>query len=402
MNMASAARCVQNAWLRGVCLAAALAALTGLASARAARACPFCKAERPTLAQRCEAAEEALLAECLEAGQDSCELRLLKALRSSQERKTAEAFSLPAAQVQPALQAEGKLAAGSLVLLLALPAAGESSPPRWEYLPLDEVAYAYLARLPARVADPAERLAYFTPYLEHASRLLAEDAYLEFAHAPYDVVAKAAAHVDAERLRAWIQSPDVPDERKGLYGLMLGLAASERDRIRNARRLRELIEQPALDLRAGFDGVLAGYLLLEGEDGLELLQRRILGNPEAAEGDVRHAVAALRFHQVHAQRISHERLGQALALLLDRPGFAAEIISDLARLRYWDALRSVVACFAPDTAYDPAVDRAVIGYLLACPLEEARASLALLRQQHPRRVAEAEAVLRRLQPLGPN
>lgn len=384
------------------CWLVGLAVVWVTAFTRNALACPFCKAVRPTLAQRCESAEEALLVECEAPGEDSCTFRLLRTVHSQASRKVGASFSLPAADVQPAPEAADTLAAGSLTLLLAMPAS-ETAPHRrsWQYLPLNELTFAYLARLPDRRGDAAQRLAWFVPYLEHADRLLAEDAYLEFAHAPYDVVARVAAQIDAERLRGWVQSPDVPDERKGLYGLLLGLAGKETDRAHNAQRLREVIERPALDLRPGLDGMLAGYLLLEGERGLELVELRILGNEQAAEGDVRHAVAALRFHQVHARRISHERLGKALALLLDRPGFAAEVIGDLARLRCWDLLAQVVAKFSDEHTLDPAVDRAVIGYLLACPLDEAKQALAELRRQHPRRVAEAEAVLRRLRAPGP-
>lgn len=372
-------------------------------AARGAAACPFCKAVRPTLAQRCEAAREALLVVCQDMDGTSCSFQLLKSLRSQLERKPGTSFTLQTAQLQPSPEADGMLTAGSLALLLANPT-GDGTPAQlaWEYLPLNELSLAYLARLPERRGDPVERLAHFVPYLEHADPLLAADAYLEFAHAPYDVVAKAAPTVDPERLRCWVQDQNVPDDRKGLYGLLLGLAHTERDRVRNAQRLRELIEQPALDLRAGFDGMLAGYLLLEGEAGLELVERRILAYDQAAEGDVRHAVAALRFHQVHARRISHERLAQALTLLLDRPGFTAEIIGDLARLRYWAAIDRVAARFSDEARPDPAVDRAVVGYLLVCPLDEAQATLAELRRRHPQRVAEAEDAWRRLRPAGPN
>lgn len=391
---------IRRAGRRAACWLVGLAAAWVAAVAEDAAACPFCKAVRPTLAQRCESAEEALLVECESAGEDSCTFRLLKALHSQAGRKAGTSFTLPAEDLQPAPEARGKLAPGDLALLLAVPAS-EPAPHRqfWQSVPLNELTFAYLARMPERSGDAAQWLTYFVPYLEHAEPLLAEDAYLEFAHAPYDLVAQAAVQIDAERLRGWIQSPDVPDERKGLYGLLLGLEREETERAQNAQRLREVIERPALDLRAGFDGMLAGYLLLEGEKGLELVESRILGNDRAAEGDVRHAVSALRFHQVHARRISHERLGKAFALLLDRPGFTAEVIGDLARLRCWDVLAQVVGKFGDEQAQDPAVDRAVIGYLLACPLDEAKQALAELRRQHPRRVAEAESVLRRLRAM---
>ena len=56
-----------------------------------------------------------------------------------------------------------------------------------------------------RVA-PAERLAYFAKFLQHADPIVAEDAYLEFGHARFDEVATVADRLSMDQLRAWIVS----------------------------------------------------------------------------------------------------------------------------------------------------------------------------------------------------
>ncbi len=59
-------------------------------------------------------------------------------------------------------------------------------------------------------------------------------------------------------------------ERLGLYGMMLGLCGQPED----AEFLREQIgdPKPAKEFRFGTEGIMGGYLLLAGEDGLSYLE----------------------------------------------------------------------------------------------------------------------------------
>ena len=79
-------------------------------------------------------------------------------------------------------------------------------------------------------------------------------------------------------------------------------------------------------VRAGFDGVLGGYLMLTGERGLRQIESRYLQTPQAAGGDVRHALTALRFYHEYGKQIPEARLRQALVPLVDRPEFAERVI----------------------------------------------------------------------------
>ena len=135
-------------------------------------------------------------------------------------------------------------------------------------------------------------------------------------------------------------------------------------------------------------------MVAQGVRALELIEERYLANADAADGDVRHALNALRFYHEYGPKtvlgasVPAERLHQAVRRVLARPEFAAAAVVDLARWQDWDALDEVVALYADDAPL--ATRRAVIGYLLSCPLPAARRELATLRERDPRGVSEAE------------
>jgi hypothetical protein len=187
----------------------------------------------------------------------------------------------------------------------------------------------------------------------------------------------------------------VPEARKGFYGLALGLARTPEAQAAHAAVLRRVIETPDDDFRSGFDGVLGGWLLLTGTSGLELVESCYLANPKAAEGDVRHALAALRFYREYGREIPLARLCAAMRKLLARPSVAEAATIDLARWQDWGALDTIAGLYTKPGYEAPAVRRAIVGYLLACPEPAAREALVRLRGLDPAGVASAEEVLSR-------
>jgi hypothetical protein len=198
---------------------------------------------------------------------------------------------------------------------------------------------------------------------------------------------------DYVRVRAWLVDPTVPEGRKGFYGLVLGLARDDAVRAENVALLRKVVTTPASEFRAGFDGILGGLLWAEGSAGLDFLDRRLLANSDAAEGDVRHAQSALRVYQQYGHAIPPERLKRSLTLLLDRPGTATGAIQDFTRRQDWDYVDRCERLFTASPGDDATLDRAVVGYLLVCPRPEATAALRRLREAAPQRIAEAERYL---------
>lgn len=368
-------------------VAACLAIAVALVVARTSAGCPFCKPLGPTLCQLRAGASITALAEVAgESPGGAATVRLHRVFDAPQSGGTPTRLTIPL-----------DLAARPGTLLLIFGTGPRDAAPEvlaWHAVAVNELSYAYFARSPAGGAT-AERLEYFARFLEHADSLVAEDAYLEFAHAPFDDVVAVADRLPLARMRAWLVDPNVPPHRKGFYGLALGLARDPGERRTNAELLRKLICAPDDDFRSGFDGILGGYLLLCGAPGLELIDARYLSDPRAADGDVRHALAALRFYREYGHEIPDAQLHSAARHLLARPEFAEAAAIDLARWQDWDALDEIVALYARPQYAQPAIRRAIVGYLLVCPGAKAAGALDQLRKFDPRGVAEAQEILSR-------
>jgi len=346
------------------------------------RACPFCKTSRPTLSQMRESAVVVALGERV-GGDD---FRLHQILKGETELADRESIRLSAAEGLATVR-DGRLA-----ILFGDRASAEGAW-RWRVVAVDETSYAYFVRAPLPRVATRERLAYFLPRLEHADPLIAEDAFAEFGFAPFDEVERLADRFSFDAARRWLLDPAVPSERKGFYALVLGLARDAAARRENSAYLESYLLTPADDFRAGFDGAIAGYLLATGEPGLALVEKHFLANPAAAQGDLRHSAAALRFYWEFGHGIPPDRLRRAMRLLLWRPELTAAVVVDLARWEDWDALDDVLGYLDRPGHDDAATSRAILGFLLVCPTEPARRKLAELRASQPERVAEAERYL---------
>ena len=262
----------------------------------------------------------------------------------------------------------------------------------WSAVAANEGVIGYVAVAPALQEPAAQRLAWFARRLEHPDPAIAADAFLEFGLAPYEAVRDAAAAFDADTLRAWVRDGAADQRRRGFYGLALGLVAATRpaERAESIRVLHEVIEAPADDFRAGFDGLLGGVLVAEGEAGLAYVASRGLLGPQARPVDQRHMLAALRFAwESLAETLPREAVADATCRLLAAPVVAADAAVDLARYRHWAAVDDVAALWNSLGTDDPLVRRAVAGYLTACPLPEARRWLDALAAEDPERLREA-------------
>jgi hypothetical protein len=347
----------------------------------------------PTLAQKREAALVSLVGEVLASAKPgSSNVKIHRVLAGEKHLRGKTELDVNSVSAPPP---------GTLVVLFG---DGQDGDPlgklAWTWLKLDEASYAYLARLPSLKVPQPERLAYFARFLEHPDAQVARDAYLEFAHASFADVEAVAEKLPSPQLRKWITDERVRPERKGFFALGLGLTRDPAERAANAELLKKLILQPEDDFRAGFDGIIGGYLLLAGEPGLELIELRYLANARAADGDVRHAVLAIRFYYEFGRVIPRERLCQAVRNLLARPEFAAAAITDLARWQDWQPLSRIVALYENKAYAEPGIQRAIVGYLITCPDSAASTALARLRAADPQGVGAAEQAILRAGSVG--
>jgi hypothetical protein len=98
----------------------------------------------------------------------------------------------------------------------------------------------------------------------------------------------------------------------------------------------------------------------------------------------------MQVYHDYGRDIGPDELMRVYRRFLGLPAVAALAVADLGRWQDWQSLDRVASIFVQPGYDDPATDRAVISYLLACPLAEASRHVARLRKLFPERVAAAE------------
>jgi hypothetical protein len=355
-----------------------------------ATACPFCGTVGQSLSQQRDTAAAVAVGEAVgTAGADahglpSQRFRIDQWLRTSSGPATA-AVSTVAARVA------GPVAGTAMLFATAQPESPDQAVPRlvWAAVAADESLLGYMSAAPAITVPAADRLRWFAARLEHPDPGIAADAFTEFGLANFADVRAAADALDARAVMTWVNEPGIDARRRGLYGLLAGVAAAAAATDPKVVRdcvaaLHRAVEAPADDFRAGFDGILAGVLVAEGEKGLDFLTLRGLFGPGARPMDQRHLLAALRFAwESLADTIPQRRVAAATASLLSSPAVAALATIDLARYQAWDEVAPVAHLWDTIGVDDPLVRRAVAGYLAACPLPAAQSQLDRIRTQNP-------------------
>jgi hypothetical protein len=362
-------------------------AVVWLLIAHAAVACPFCGPVGRSLAERRDAANSVLVADAAGDATRAADGLLVQPLAPLAVLRGAA--DVPAGVIDCRV---GEPIMGTGLLF------GSRDPDglRWEAIAADEALIAHVAAAPAVEEPAARRLRWFAGRLEHANPAIAADAFTEFGLAPFAVVREVADAFDPDQLRAWLADPGVDRRRRGFYALALGVAtaATERpsDRSAGIAALHAAVEEAGDDLRAGYDGILAGVLVAETEAGLAYLRGRGLFATDTRPGDAKHALAALRFAwECLADSIPHDRVAEATEGLLDNPAVAADAAVDLARYERWDEVNRVAALWKSLGRDDPLVRRAVAGYLKACPLPSAASHRGRLAASDPKAWAAARA-----------
>jgi hypothetical protein len=243
-----------------------------------------------------------------------------------------------------------------------------------------EVGWEYLSKMPPTVTDPkaqSERLMYFVPYFEHPDQLVANDAFAEFASAPYATIKPLSSQMPREKFLQWLADPKTPVTHIGFYGLMAGLCGKPED----AAILEKKIVVLDSEFRLGIEGVMAGYMLLAGEEGLKRLEETKMHATVAMTTDgkekrlpfseVYAVMQALRFMWTYEpDRLPKERLMQSMRILLDNPQIADLVITDLARWKDWSIQDRLVAMYDEEAFAIPSIRRAIVRYLYYCSLEK--------------------------------
>lgn len=211
-----------------------------------------------------------------------------------------------------------------------------------EHLAISSLAADYLRGMPAREVPQAKRLAWYVDYLECGDAEVAGDAWAEFGGSTYEDV-KVNRHLfQPELLRQWIADPLMSPERLGLYGLMLGLSGGVEDA---EFLLTHMLDEKTKEFRFGAEGLLAGFLLLRGESGLDVVESQFLSS--RGSDTSRHALAMTLdfFVSYEASVISKDRACRAMRQLVGSAVLRQTAISSLARWEDWACLPELIRVF---------------------------------------------------------
>jgi len=364
---------------------------------RATSACPFCAAPERTLVEQLTQADAAVLVEWVSGTPANREKQTL----GETNYRIVEIVRQPGSDLQQGKEIKldrfrpGK--SGDLFLLMGTrsDAIDWSSP-----LEVTETSYNYIKQAPGKEVSASKRLAYFLKFLEYPDPLISNDAYSEFAGAPYQDIAPLADQFSREKLREWLTNPQTVATRHGFYGLMLGLCGGPDD----AEFLKGEILKDVKDYRLGVDGMMAGYLLLTGPDGVTVLEDAKLKNTSVTFAETYAAMQALRFVWTYApEKFGKDRLQEAMRTLLDRPELADLVITDLARWGDWEVMDRLMEMYGAPSFDNNQTKRAIVRYLLSLSkpkagadpelakhADKAKSHLEALRARDPETVKQAE------------
>jgi hypothetical protein len=255
-------------------------------------------------------------------------------------------------------------------------------------MPVSKRALDYILASLDLPKEGRQRLVFFHDYLEDEDPLLAWDAYEEFGRAPYSVVEDLKPSMDHDRLIAWIQDADVPDNRRRLYLTMLGVCGTTSD----VPMLVKMLSANQGEPRPGLDALIACYLKLNGPDGLPLIEDLFLKNHDAEFADTYAAVTALRFMEGQTDTIPRDRIIESFHLMLDRSELADLVVADLARWEDWSVMPQLVELFKNADENTSWLRQPIARYLMQCPLPEAKQHLKELRSLDAEAIEQASSV----------
>ena len=330
-----------------------------LGATKTAQACPFCSAPSLTLSEQLVQADTAVLVKWVEGkktdgrtpGSTTYEI---VDINKGSKATLKKGQKILLTRFRPAKK-------GDLYLLLG----SKSVNVEWgSPLEVSKAGYNYITKAPNPEQPVQKRLLYFLNYLEFPDMLVSNDAYAEFANAPYKDITAISKKMPRERIRKWITSSATPQTRLGLYGLMLGLCGKPED----AALMKKVILATSDDFRLGIDGVMSGYLLLTGEEGLDLLDESKLNSTKKVPfSEIYAAMQALRFLWTYSPKtVEKERLRKSMRNLLGRPDLADLVIADLARWKDWSVQTRLMKIYGKKDYDIPSIKRAIVRFLLVC------------------------------------
>jgi hypothetical protein len=356
-----------------------------------AQACPFCNAVQSTLAQDIKGTDVAVVAKLIalpkQTESKDGELNVATPMATFEIREVLKgAEAIGGVKTVEAPFFDDKPLGGDY-LILGMQQGGIVWAPPYVLSPRSRKYVSEIVKLPLA---GTKRLAYFQNYFEDSEDLLKNDAYYEFALAPYPALQAMKEQMQHDKLLDWVQDPAVVVSHRRLYLTMLGVCGRPDD----VRMLETLLRSDDPKFKTGLDATVACYLTLKHADGLPLIEDLFLKRKQEEFTDIFSVVMALRFiGQEEHGPIPRDRLITSMRLVLDHPRLADQAIMDLARWQDWSVMDRLVNLFkSADPETTTWVRIPVINYLRACPLPKAKQYIEELRKIDPKAVQQSETL----------
>ncbi len=257
-------------------------------------------------------------------------------------------------------------------------------------VPASQPLKKYLIKIvqPKKVEN---RLRIAFEHLGEIDPLVSNEAFLEFARASDQEIAKAKNHLDRTKLKRWIIDSRTPEERIGVYGLLLGLAGEATD----AQFFQKLLthSQPGDRVQSHLGGLLCGLILLDPDGGWKLTQQWI-AQPDRNFSDKLNIISVVRYFQSTRQRDAQQKILETLSIVIENGEIADMAIDDLRRWEWWDLTRIILEQYSKPTNKSPVIKRGIVRYALQCPKDEAKKFVDQVRQVDPELVRKVEDSLK--------
>lgn len=199
--------------------------------------------------------------------------------------------------------------------VVALCRADETSP--WRSLGFADTDYQQtLRRILAESSswkgeEGAERrLAFFLPFFGHKKRYLAEQAYIEWSRASYTAIQGLARSAARRDWMMYLRHPHYLKWRP-LAIVMLAQTADAQERTYLEDQF-DMCEDLSLTLNLA--ALATAYIELNGERGVERVERDYLRNADRGAEEIRQVLTALRIHRREGDPRLRERLERAFAV----------------------------------------------------------------------------------------
>jgi hypothetical protein len=268
---------------------------------------------------------------------------------------------------------------------------GKIDPYRGVPVPADSDMVKYIkGALDVKDKNIGARLRFYFDYLDNKDTEISNDAYKEFGNADYKDYRDMAKDLPADKIAKWLDDPNTPAFRYGLYASMLGHCGTAK----HADLLRTMLDDPQKRVSTGVDGVLAGYTMLQPKAGWEYITA-ILKDP-SKEFMLRYAaLRAVRFFwDSRPDVINKDKLVGGVCQLLDQSDIADLAIEDLRKWGRWEVSDRILELQNKKSHDIPIIRRSILRFALSCPDKKATAFVDQCRKRDPEMVKDTEELLK--------